>query len=345
MLRKSFTFLVVGCVVLAMAASVSAGIVGVSTLIKDPGGSPPVLFANSPAGTTYSSLASPWVSYRLSVNATGADLIQAVTASVNGSVHQGWSSSNGDGTFDTQTGNSTNATNGDSHFLATANMLFADGPHEDNTLAGSPLTSDLNNGYGLGTSMSATFGPPGAGLTTMNLVYLVVKKGTEPSVNLNFQIFNPTGDKIATLTNADFGAPWAAGGNAPLIADQVINGVKANDLNPANNPVKTTMTATGDPTIAWSGFAFDSFTQAFGGPASATPAVAATFDNNTQQFSWLTNGSPRGTYKWHFTATNAAGSDQGFLTINVQSVPEPASLTLLGLSAIGLVGYARRRGC
>ena len=119
--------------------------------------------------------------------------------------------------YDTPTANSTNAANGDSHFMATNTMLFASGPTEDNpaTFAplggGSPLspTNTVDTGYGLGTSMSAVFGPPGAAVSSMNLAYLVVSKSSLPNLNFSAKVYRPNGDVVATLANSDYIPPIA----------------------------------------------------------------------------------------------------------------------------------------
>src|SRR5215831_11041733 len=72
-----------------------AGIVASATLIKDPSGGVP--FGSGGAGTLDATLPAPWVSYRLSLTATGADTIQAVDVAIAGNLHQRWSASASDG--------------------------------------------------------------------------------------------------------------------------------------------------------------------------------------------------------------------------------------------------------
>jgi hypothetical protein len=206
MLRKSFTFLAVACVVLGLSASAYAGVVATATLIKDPG-------AGVAFGNPDSALPAPWASYDLSVTANGSDTIQAAEVSITGQLHQRWTASNADGVYDTATANSTNKTNGDSHLLAPTSFLFAAGPTEDNPAmlgppgtGGSPLspTNNDSTGYGVGTTLSGTFGPPGASVTTMDIAYIVIPKGSGPQTHITVNLFNPNGDKIAALTQADF---------------------------------------------------------------------------------------------------------------------------------------------
>lgn len=80
-------------------------------------------------------------------------------------------------------------------------------------------------------------------------------------------------------------------------------------------------------------------------PTTGSPAVAATI-SQTGQFQWHTIGSARSAdgvpYSWTVTATGAGGTDTGVLSLELV-VPEPATMSLIGIAMIGLVGFARRR--
>jgi hypothetical protein len=343
MLRKSFALLV-GCVVVTtVSASAFGALIGTATKIKDP--SAGTAFGSGGAGTADATLGAPWVSYKLSLSATGADTLQAVDVALGGNFQQRWSSSNSDSTYDTATPNSTNAANADTHLMAAASAIIGAPATEDNTFAGSPLSANNGTdfGYGIGHSLTGAWSVNGAAVTALDIAYIVIKPSDIPNMTISVTGADPTGTKFPTLHLSDFGLGGGTG-IAPTVVDGLINNVQSNDLNPLNNPVKFTFTTSaGDAPITWSNFGFDSFTQGFGGPAAGTPGVAATFDPATQAFSWLSNNTPRGIYKWHVTATNATGSDVGLLTVNVTAVPEPASLTLIGLAALGFVGFVGRR--
>jgi hypothetical protein len=92
--------------------------------------------------------------------------------------------------------------------------------------------------------------------------------------------------------------------------------------------------ATGDPVPTWG-----SLTPVAGNP---TPAIVPTL-SAAGLFTWNSAGSPYGNYAWDVTATNSVGSDVGRFSVEL-IIPEPATISLVGLSVLGLVGlFGRRR--
>jgi hypothetical protein len=311
-----------------------ASIIAMATKIKDPS-------AGAPFSSPDAALGSPWVSYRLSLMATGTDTIQAVDATITGPLHQRWTSSNSDGVYDTATGNSTNTTSGDSHFMATASMLFASGPTEDNPFTGSPLSpsNTADTGYGVGTSMSAVFGPPGAAVTSLNLAYIVIPKGTGPSMDIHMNALNPNGDIIAQLIATDFfGQP---------VQPPVVNNLDLTNDVCLFCTLSGTVTASNNPTSwlpALNSLVLQSYTPNYGATGGVGAYSPPSWDPATQQFSWNTTGAKRGDYVWAVSATNAGGTGNGLITAHIKLLdPEPSSLLLGALAMAGAVGFARFR--
>jgi hypothetical protein len=133
-----------------------------------------------------------WTGYVLQLSSNSGNITAvdfSAAKAFAGPMSQRWTSSEGDGTYDTKSPGfltqvnapaTTSSLNFDSHFLGdSSNFAVAVSPIETNTVPnGNPLTSTPSVGYGVGTSLGASYGVQGAfQSTTLNVAYLVVKDG------------------------------------------------------------------------------------------------------------------------------------------------------------------------
>jgi hypothetical protein len=203
--------------------------------------------------------------------------------------------------------------------------------------AGWSTVANPPNGAGLIAQINFEVkGDPCAGLDCMMVpVQLQLRDGAFGTVSAG--VAETTTNGMATIMVA-----MAPEGVAPIV-DDVYHMTMA--LNEIVGPLMPMDSAPGTPPVTWSGLQNPTYMPGFGAPLDAAGINhQPTWDPLTQKFNWDTGGSSRGTYMWEVTASNAIGQDTGKITVDVKFIPEPASLTLIGLAMIGLVGFARRRG-
>jgi hypothetical protein len=130
---------------------------------------------------------------------------------------------------------------------------------------------------------------------------------------------------------------------APVVTDED-DLVPINASNPGLYQNDLNVVDADDTSHTWTVVGLDTYTAAYGGagpPPNELPANPS-IDNNGL-FSWNTVGFPRGIYKWKVNADDGAANDDGFVTVRINQVPEPATFAVFGLAMVGLVGVCRRR--
>lgn len=133
-----------------------------------------------------------------------------------------------------------------------------------------------------------------------------------------------------------FDAVNTAANNAPTVNDVIINALVGSVLS-------STITGTDDGqpnppgALSWADIGLLG--------SLGTCANAPTFNTGTQTLNWNTAGCTPGTYIYQVQASDSLLTDFGTYTINLsrQTVPEPATLALFGLGALGMGAFSRRR--
>jgi len=226
----------------------------------------------------------------------------------------------------------------DTYFLFDATNSLSLGPNFEETNDGTttgmlslPATPAApSSGFGGVTSQAASSKLFTTAANNVQFLQVVMAAGEMASLSL--RVIGNGGDAVGDFTGAN--AFIIGGGVTP-------NPVVATDANlgdVADAIITHQFAATGGTApLTWSNLSLVA--------GSPTPAVAPTL-SSSGAFEWHTIGSTRpGTYSWNATVTdsaNPATTDLATLTLNLV-VPEPATMSLVGLAMVGLVGFARRR--
>ncbi len=135
-----------------------------------------------------------------------------------------------------------------------------------------------------------------------------------------------------------FDAVNTAANNAPSVNDLIINALVGDTVN-------ATVTAVDDGqpippgALSWTNIGL------LGGLGSCLNAPS--FNTATQAFSWNTAGCAVGSYIYQVSVSDSLLTDGGTISINLAApgngVPEPGTLSLIGLAALGLGAFSRRR--
>lgn len=317
--------------------SADAAVEGTITLMRDPS-------IGLPFTTPDASLPAPWVSYALGLRTTAGELIAGVEATLHGQFHQRWNFDEDLGSFQ-QTSNNANISNGDSHLRAAAGALFAFGPTENNSGASSPLPDTPISDYGVGTTLQGAWGIPPA-QTTTNLAYIVIPKGSQPTLNFAIRVADPGGNIIGELNEFSFVPTFATaqisgngmvindGDNTPRLEDRTDFG----DVEIGSFTQRTfTISNTGSQPVSLGPATLTGPYSLLGPlPSTINPGGSANF---SVQLDTTTPGFFPGSISF---ASNAYLNGPFNFSLAAQVIPEPASTVLLAMGILGFAGGVHR---
>jgi hypothetical protein len=171
------------------------------------------------------------------------------------------------------------------------------------------------------TSLQAAFSTSANFGTSVPLAQIVLPTGQ----SANFRGVAGTNDGMEFPVQGVVGMP--VGDIAPVVTD-----APGNFSGTAGAQFSHQFaTSAGTPPITWEGLTKVSGPNSLNAPTLSPAGL----------FSWNAAQAQVGTFVWDVTARNTAGTDVGRISINIV-IPEPATISLIGLAMVGLVGVFRR---
>jgi hypothetical protein len=185
------------------------------------------------------------------------------------------------------------------------------------------------------TSLQALFSRDTGFGQSFPLAQIVANPSAAASVNVRGVFAVNQGGSIVDLPQFSQ-VVTLGGGGGPV---PVVNLVNLGERELSAGTIVSALSATNGPITGWKNLTL----------TSGTPAIAPTLAADGT-FTWNPAGSKAGkkgsgqvVYSWSAIATNATGDSLLSAAITVTLIPEPASMSLLGLAMVGAFGCIRRR--
>jgi hypothetical protein len=190
---RSYALAAAAAAALFVGSASQAAVTVSYTIVRGPDALAPAFVG--PGAAQLNAAGGNWVGVKLTATEDTAGLVLkgfdvSGARGIFAPMHQRWVDSDFDTIFEsTPTGAVTATTTGDSHLLIAANSQQGTTATEDNSGTGSPVPTDDDEQYGLGTFVKGAWAldPANYGMA-LDFAYLVLKADVERIINLNIAV-------------------------------------------------------------------------------------------------------------------------------------------------------------